>query len=166
MNVSGARKTATRKLFWGTEDSDPDVPGSRKTATRMFRGHGRQRPGIILGHGRPPRPECTWGTEDRDPDIPGERKTTTKLDGGTGGVPSCTTIVPAVSGAEPPELDVPRMKKGRVSFFRRMRKQKRTKQSRPFLWEQPATGEVAFHSDGAVAMTFELRPVSTDLAQV
>jgi hypothetical protein len=25
--------------------------------------------------------------------------------------------VPAVSGAEPPELDVPRMKKGRVSFF-------------------------------------------------
>ena len=86
LNVSGARKTATRKLFWGTEDSDPDVPGSRKTATRMFRGHGRQRPGIILGHGRPPRPECTWGTEDRDPDIPGARKTTTKLDGGTGGV--------------------------------------------------------------------------------
>jgi hypothetical protein len=128
----GSRKITTRsflghgrqppKLFWGTEDSsEPDswatenrrdqkLPGARKTAASR----------ISLGHGRR-RPEYPWGTEDGSPDVPGSRRTSTKLDGGTGGVPSCTTIVPAVSGAEPPELDVPRMKKGRVSFFRRMR---------------------------------------------
>ena len=109
-NLVAKRKTAP-KLFWGTEDSsDPDIPGARKTAaTRISLGHGSRQPGY------------PWGTEDGSPDIPGSRRTSTKLDGGTGGVPSCTTIVPAVSGAEPPELDVPRMKKGRVSFFRRMR---------------------------------------------
>jgi hypothetical protein len=122
-NVSGARKTAASRISlghgkpprpespWGTENRrDPKIPGARKTAaTRISLGHGRR------------RPEYPWGTEDGSPDIPGSRRTSTKLDGGTGGVPSCTTIVPAVSGAEPPELDVPRMKKGRVSFFRRMR---------------------------------------------
>ena len=122
-NCSGARKTAaTRKSLghgkppragnpWGTENRrEPDIPGARKTAaSRKSLGHGRR------------RPEYPWVTEDGSPDIPGSRRTSTKLDGGTGGLPSCTTIVAAVSGAEPPELDVPRMKKGRVSFFRRMR---------------------------------------------
>ena len=134
------------KLFWGTEDSsDAEIPGARKTAaSRKSLGHGkppragnpwgtenRREPDIpgarktaasrkSLGHGRS-RPDYPWGTEDGSPGIPGSRRTSTKLDGGTGGLPSCTTIVAAVSGAEPPELDVPRMKKGRVSFFRRMR---------------------------------------------
>jgi hypothetical protein len=119
----GARKTAATRISlghgkpprpenpWGTENHrEPDIPGARKiAASRISLGHGRRRPGY------------PWGTEDGSPDVPGSRRTSTKLDGGTGGVPSCTTIVPAVSGAEPPELDVPRMKKGRVSFFRRMR---------------------------------------------
>ena len=140
---------------WGTEDENLEVSGSRKTTSRISLGHGRRPAGFL------------WVTEDGQPDFSGGRKTSTQLDAGTRGkVARSTTIVPAFSGAEPPELGVLCMKKGRVSFFRRMRKQKRTKQSRPFLWEQPATGEVAFHSDGAVAMTFELRPVSTDLAQV
>ena len=120
--VSWGTEDSPLKLFWGTEDSsepypwatenrrDQKIPGARKTAASR----------ISLGHGRR-RPEYPWGTEDGSPDVPGSRRTSTKLDGGTGGVPSCTTIVPAVSGAEPPELDVPRMKKGRVSFFRRMR---------------------------------------------
>ena len=133
-----------RGAHWVTEDYHPEFPGARKTAPQIVLGHGRQqRPGypwgtenrrdqkvpgarktaasrISLGHGRR-RPEYPWGTEEGSPEFPGSRRTSTKLDGGTGGVPSCTTIVPAVSGAEPPELDVPRMKKGRVSFFRRMR---------------------------------------------
>ena len=164
-SVCGARKTASwlslghgrRKFrnFWVTEDDEPNFSGSRKTTSRISLGHGRRAAGFL------------WVTEDGQPDFSGGRKTSTQLDAGTRGqVARSTTIVPAFSGAEPPELGVLCMKKGRVSFFRRMRKQKRTKQSRPFLWEQPATGEVAFHSDGAVAMTFELRPVSTDLAQV
>ena len=118
---------------WGTENRrDPKLPGARKTAaTRISLGLGRRRPGY------------PWGSEDGDPDIPGSRKTAARVSLGHGRrqpgypwvtenehevgwgdgrrAPSCTTIVPAVSGAEPPELDVPRMKKGRVSFFRRMR---------------------------------------------
>ena len=133
-----------RGAHWVTEDYHPEFPGVRKTAPQIVLGHGRQQrrgnpwgtencrepdiPGArktaasrkSLGHGRR-RPEYPWVTEDGSPDIPGSRRTSTKLDGGTGGLPSCTTIVAAVSGAEPPELDVPRMKKGRVSFFRRMR---------------------------------------------
>ena len=162
---SGSRKTTSRislghgrrpaGFLWVTEDDQPEISGSRKTTSRISLGHGRRAAGFL------------WVTEDGQPDFSGGRKTSTQLDAGTRGqVARSTTIVPAFSGAEPPELGVLCMKKGRVSFFRRMRKQKRTKQSRPFLWEQPATGEVAFHSDGAVAMTFELRPVSTDLAQV
>ena len=165
LEVSGSRKTTSRislghgrrpaGFLWVTEDGQPEISGSRKTTSRISLGHGRRAAGFL------------WVTEDGQPDFSGGRKTTTQLDAGTRGkVARSTTIVPAFSGAEPPELGVLCMKKGRVSFFRRMRKQKRTKQSRPFLWEQPATGEVAFHSDGAVAMTFELRPVSTDLAQV
>ena len=182
--MCGARKTASwlslghgrRKFrsFWVTEDDEPNFSGSRKTTSRISLGHGRRRAGFL------------WVTEDDQPDVSGSRKTGSRISLGHGRraagflwgaenehAVGCgdarqrsTTIVPAFSGAEPPELGVLCMKKGRVSFFRRMRKQKRTKQSRPFLWEQPATGEVAFHSDGAVAMTFELRPVSTDLAQV
>ena len=164
-NFSGSRKTTSRislghgrrraGFLWVTEDDQPEISGSRKTTSRISLGHGRRAAGFL------------WVTEDAQPDFSGGRKTSTQLDAGTRGqVARSTTIVPAFSGAEPPELGVLCMKKGRVSFFRRMRKLKRTKQSRPFLWEQPATGEVAFHSDGAVAMTFELRPVSTDLAQV
>ena len=175
LEVSGLRKTTSRislghgrrraEFLWVTEDDEPDFSGSRKTTSRISLGHGRRPAG------------CLWVTEDGQPDFSGSRKTTSRISLGGGkrarswmrgraAKSRSTTIVPAFSGAEPPELGVLCMKKGRVSFFRRMRKQKRTKQSRPFLWEQPATGEVAFHSDGAVAMTFELRPVSTDLAQV
>jgi hypothetical protein len=132
-NLVAKRKTAPQIVLghgrqqrpgypWGTENrGDQKIPGSRKTAaTRKSLGHGKPPRAISLGHGSR-QPGYPWGTEDGSPDIPGSRRTSTKLDGGTGGVPSCTTIVPAVSGAEPPELDVPRMKKGRVSFFRRMR---------------------------------------------
>jgi hypothetical protein len=134
---------------WGAEDGQPAVPGARKTTSRFFLGLGRRPAGYlwVTEDGQPDVPGSRKTTTHLDAgSCPGSRKTTTHLDAGScpgsrkttsrislghgrrpriwmrGGAAKSrsTTIVPAASGAEPPELDVPCMKKGRVSFFRRM----------------------------------------------